>query len=174
MFFNPFDIEQVRREVFDESGLWHTALVNNDATQFTFFFTYFVDLTTHHFAQFLNSFCGEADGHQLGSQGLLRFCVSRRAIPFFVVDLAQLIEVRLHAVKVGEGLGFELFQFLGECFGAAFAVVVIFFVEFVEVFLGHVVVGLIQIVESVNDCGDDHFVLANFIGHGKNGGDGGG
>jgi hypothetical protein len=78
-----------------------------------------------------------------------------------------------NAVKALQGFALELFELFGQRFGAAFAVVVIGFVEFVEVFFGHVVVGLVGVAETVNDGGDDHLVFADVRGQAEDFGNGG-
>ena len=68
---------------------------------------------------------------------------------------------------------FELFELLSQGFGATFAIVVIGFIELVKIFFSHIVVGFIDIAESVNHGGDHHFVFADVVGHFQNGGNGG-
>ena len=92
LFFNPFEVDQVRREVFDESGLRHTAFVHNDATQFAFIFTDIIDLAAHGFAQLFNGFGGETNTHQLGGQCGLRLHIRWRAVAFFVIGFAQFLK----------------------------------------------------------------------------------
>jgi len=83
-------------------------------------------------------------------------------------------EVLGDAVKSLEGLVFQLFKLLGQGFGAAFAIVVVGFVEFVEVFFGHVVVGFVQVGKTVHHGGDDDLAFADFVGQAQDFGDGGG
>jgi len=150
------------------------ALVHDDAAQFAFLLAHVVHLAAHHVAQLFNRLGGEADGHQLVAQGLLCFHVGWSAVAFLVVDLVHLLEELAQSVEALERLLLQLFQLLGQRLGAALAVVVVGFVEFVEVFFGHIVVGLVGVGEAVHDGGDDDLAFADFFAQAQDLGDGGG
>ncbi|MCY1515121.1 hypothetical protein D9M68_496970 [compost metagenome] len=86
----------------------------------------------------------------------------------------DLLEHLGDAVEAREGFVLEFFELLGQGLGAALAVVVVFFVEFVEVFFGHVVVGLVRVREAVHDGRDDDLAFTDGRGHLEDRGDGGG
>jgi hypothetical protein len=67
----------------------------------------------------------------------------------------------------------QFLELLGEGLGAAVAVVVVVGVELVEVFLGHVVVGLVRVGEAVDDAGDDDLAVTDLGGQAQDLGDGG-
>jgi hypothetical protein len=105
---------------------------------------------------------------------LLRLHVRRRAIAFLVVDLVDLLEQRGDAVEALERLVLQFFEFLGQCLGAALAVIVVGFIELVEVFLGHVVVSLVDVGEAVHHGRDDDLAFADLAGHPEDFRNGGG
>jgi hypothetical protein len=78
-----------------------------------------------------------------------------------------------NAVKALQRLGLEFFELLGQCLGAAVAVVVVGFVVLVKVFLGHKVVGLVGVGEAVHHGGDDDLAFADLGGQAQDFGNGG-
>jgi hypothetical protein len=184
LLFDPLEVQQLggRRvaglvaaaEVGDEVVLRVAALVHDDAAQFAFFLAHVVHLVAHHVAQLFDGLGGEADRHQLVRQGLLRLHVRRRAVAFLVVDLVDLLEQRGDAVEALKRLVLQFFELLGQCLGAALAVIVVGFIELVEVFLGHVVVGLVDVGEAVHHGRDDDLAFADLAGHPEDFRNGGG
>ncbi len=175
LFFDPFQVEHVRgdlvaglvapREVGDEQLLRVAALVDDDAAQFALVLAHVVHLAAQQVAQLLDGLGGEADAHQPLGQRVLRLHVVGRAPAFLVVGLVHLLEQRGDLVKALQCLGLELFQQARHGLGAALAVVVVFFVVFVEVFLGHVVVVFVGVGEAIDDGVDDHLAFADLGGH---------
>ncbi len=137
-------------EVLDEGVLRHAALVHDDAAQLAFLLAHVVHLGAHHVTQLLDGLGREADGHQLGRDGVLDLHVRRAAVAVLVVHLVHLVEVLAQLVEAAQGLVLQLLELLGQRFGAALAVVVVGFVVFVEVFFGHVVVGLVRVDEAID------------------------
>ncbi len=172
LLFHPFQVQQVGGEVGNEFFLRHAALVDDDAAQFAFFFAQFIDLSAQRAAQLFNRLGGEADRHQRLGDGLLRFLVGRASVAFFVVGLAQLLELRAHGVKAGQRLALEFFELARQRLGAALAVVVVALIVVVEVFFGHVVVGRTGIGKTVHHGRDHHLAAANLVGHLQNFGNG--
>jgi hypothetical protein len=66
----------------------------------------------------------------------------------------------LRSVELLQRLVLQLFELLGQRLAAALAVVVVLFVELVEVLFGHVVVGLVGGDEAVDGLGDLHLAGA--------------
>jgi hypothetical protein len=184
LLLDPLQVQEVRgdavavlvvaAEVADELVLREAALVHDDAAQLALLLANVVHLRAHQVAQLLDGLGREADGHQLFGQGLLGLGVRGRAVAFLVVDLVDLLEHAGDAVEALERFALEFLELLGERLGAALAVVVVFFVEFVEVFFGHVVVGLVGVREAVHDGRDDDLAFADRRGQAQDLGDGGG
>ena len=155
LFFNPFQIEQMAChlvivfvaacEINNEMLLGVAAFVNNDAAQLPLFFADIVHLGAHQVAHFLDRFCGEAYGHQFVRQGPLRLGIQRCAIALRVVHPVDFFKQVAQRVKAAQGFAFELFELFGQGLGATFAVVVVSRVEFVKVFFGYIVVGLVGV-----------------------------
>jgi len=91
-----------------------------------------------------------------------------------VVAGVQLLEQPAQGIEARQGLALELFHFARHRLGAAFAVVVAGFVVVVEVFFGHVVVGLVGVGKAIDKGRDHHRTGANFLGHVQDFVDGGG
>ena len=171
LFFNPLEIEQIAGNLVavlvapakfsNEMILAIAAFVHNNAAQFALFLADFIDLAAHHVTQLFNCFGGKADGHQLFAQKLLHFHVSRRAMALFDIELVHGLKEFTKAVKADQGLTFELFKLFRQRFGAAFTVVVVVGVEFIEIFLGHIVVGFVGVRKSVHDGGDHDLVFTD-------------
>src|SRR6218665_1478071 len=173
LLFHPLQVQQVGREILDEGFLRHAAFVHDDAAQLAFFAAHIIDLAAHHVAQFFDGLGGKAYGHQLGRQGLLGLHVGQRALAVLFVDLVHFLEQIAQFVKAFQGLLFEFFELFGQRLGAALAVVVIGFVKFVEVFFGHVVVGLVGVGKAIDDARDHDLACADFLAHVQYFGDGG-
>jgi hypothetical protein len=69
------------------------------------------------------------------------------------------------SVELLQRLVLQFLELLGQRLAAALAVVVVLFVELVEIFLGHVVVGLVVGDEAVHHLGDLHLAGADLVGH---------
>ena len=174
LLLDPLQVQQVGREFLDERLLGHAALVHDDAAQLALLLAHIVHLAAHHVAQLFDGLGGEADGHQLFRQGGLGLHVGRGAVAFLVIDLVDLLEQLAQLVKALQRLLLEFFELLGQRLGAALAVVIVGFVEFVEVFFGHIVIGLVGVGEAVHDGRDDDLAFADLFAHVQDFGDGGG
>ena len=150
LLFNPFQVQQVGWEILNEGFLRHAAFFNNDAAQFALFFAHVQHLAAQQVAELFNRFGGKAHRHQLFAQGGLGFGVGGRAVAFLVVGFVNLLKEHSDFVEAGERFFFQLFELFRQCFRAAFAVVVVFFVELVKVLFGHVIVGFVGDGETIH------------------------
>jgi hypothetical protein len=91
-------------------------------------------------------------------------CCTRRLVAVLLEGLAHLVEVGAQVLELHERRVLQLFELLGQRLAAALAVVVVFLVEEVDVFFGHVVVGLVFGDEAVDDFGDLHLAGADAVG----------
>src|SRR6185369_3332632 len=171
LLFRPLQVEDVRREALDEVVLRHAALVDQDLAQLALVAANVVDLRAQDPAQLFDRLHGEADRHQLGRDRLLRAVVGRRLVAVPLERLPHLLEVGAQRVELDERRRLQLLELLGQRLRAAVAVVVVLFVEEVDVLLGDVVVGFAFGDEAVDDLGDLHLARGDAIGVGHDLGD---
>ncbi len=184
LFLDPFQVQQLAgnlvamlvatTEVGNKVFLRVAAFVDDDAAQFALFLADIIDLGAHHVTQFFNRFGGEPDGHQLFGQGFLRLDVARRAVTFLVIDLVNFFKQFTQPVEAAERLALEFFQFFRQRLGATLAVVIIGGVEFIKIFLGHIVIGFIGVGETVHHGGDDDLAFTDVFAQAQDFGNGGG
>ena len=62
----------------------------------------------------------------------------------------NLLEQQGNFFEAGQRFFLQLFELFGQRFRAALAVVVILFVEFIEVFFGHIVIGFVRVRKAID------------------------
>ena len=152
---DPREVQRVGRKALDETLLRHAALVDRDPADLALVAAHVVDLRAQHAAQPVDRFHREADRHHLVAQRALRLAVGRRVVAALVEGLVQFLEARAHRRELVERGDAHFFEASRHRAAAALAVVIVVaVVERVDVFLGHVVVGLAGDNEAIDDIGD--------------------